>query len=193
MVVTLSPCLSSSPFICFPSWSLFWAALGCRCRLVSLHMSPFLMSILGCSWLPLPLRLPSFVSLHDLHSGLLLAAAAALSPFICPPSWSPFWPAVGCGCRLVSLHKSPFIAFHVSPSVGSCVRLRASPFIAFHLSPSFFGNAIWGLCRCNGYVCWHMLAKDPPNQQKGVRWYAVPITSVKALGGSLKEKCKYNR
>ena len=28
---------------------------------------------------------------------------------------------IGCRCRLVSLHLSPFIAFHLSPSVGSCV------------------------------------------------------------------------
>ena len=36
--------------------------------------------------MPLPPCLPSFVTLHDLHSGLLLAAAAALSRFICLPS-----------------------------------------------------------------------------------------------------------
>ena len=62
-----------SPFICLTSWSPFWAALGCRCRLVSLHLSPFM---IGCSWLPLPPCLPSFISLHDLHSGLLLASRA---------------------------------------------------------------------------------------------------------------------
>ena len=60
--------------------------LGFPCSLVSLHLSPCMISIVGCSWLPLPPCLPSFV---------------------------------------------------------------LSPFIAFHLSPSFFGNAIWGLCRCN--------------------------------------------
>ena len=26
-------------------WSPFWVALGCRCRLVSLHLSPFMISI----------------------------------------------------------------------------------------------------------------------------------------------------
>ena len=62
-------------FMCPPSWSPFWPALGCSC----LHLSPFVISILACSWL----RLPSFVSLHDLHSGLLLAAPA----FICLPSF----------------------------------------------------------------------------------------------------------
>ena len=45
-----------------------------------LHLSPFMISILGCSWLPLPPCLASFVSLHDLHFGLLLAAAAGLCP-----------------------------------------------------------------------------------------------------------------
>ena len=87
------------PFICLPAWSPFWAALG-------FHLSPCMISILGCSWLPLPPCLPSFVSLRDLHSGLLLAAVAALSPFICFPAWSPFWAALGCRCRLVSLHLS---------------------------------------------------------------------------------------
>ena len=67
-------------------------------------MFPFI-SILGCSWLPLPPCLPSFVSLHSL-------SFASQCRFLCPPP-------------------------------------PASPFIAFHLSPSFFGNAIWGLCRCN--------------------------------------------
>ena len=78
-----------SPFICLPAWSPFWAALG-----VSLHLSPCMISILGCSWLPLPPCLPSFVSLHDLHSGLLLPAVAALSPFIC----------------LVTLHSLSFVS-----------------------------------------------------------------------------------
>ena len=73
----LAAAVALSPFICLPSWSPFWAALGCRCRLVSLHLSPFMISILGCSWLPLSPSLTSFVSLHDLHSGLLLAAAVA--------------------------------------------------------------------------------------------------------------------
>ena len=79
-----------SPFICPPSWSPLRATLGGRCRLVFLDLSPFMISILACAWLPLPPCLPSFVSLHGLLSGLLLAAAAAWSPFICFPSWSPF-------------------------------------------------------------------------------------------------------
>ena len=96
--------------------------------------------------MPLPRCLPSFVSLHDLHSGLLLAAAVALSPFICLPSWSPFW-AAPCLPSFVSLHSLSF----ASQCRFLCPPPPASPFIAFHLSPSFFGNAIWGLCRCNAF------------------------------------------
>ena len=55
--------------------ALFRVAVGCRCRLVSLHLSPFIISGLDCSWLPLPPCLLACVSLHDLHSGLLLATA----------------------------------------------------------------------------------------------------------------------
>ena len=95
----------------------------CRCRLVSCL---FLISILGCSWLPLPPWL--FVSLHDRFSRLLLAAGAALSPFICLPAWSPFWPALGCRCRLVSLHVFPFICLFWA-ALGSPCRL-----VALHLS-----------------------------------------------------------
>ena len=119
------------PSPCLPSLSPFWAALGrrcrpvslhlspcmisilacsCGCRLVSLHLSPCMISILACSWLLLPPCLPSFVSLRDLPSGLLLAAAAALSPFICLPAWSPFWAALGCRCHLVSLHFPRWVA-----------------------------------------------------------------------------------
>ena len=46
----------------------------CRCHLVSPHLSPCMISILA----------------------LLLAAPLS--------SWSPFWPALGCPCRLLSLH-----------------------------------------------------------------------------------------
>ena len=65
---------------------------------------------------PVSLHLPPF---YDLHSGLLLGAAAALSLFIVSQCW--------------------FL----------CPPPPASAFIAFHLFSSFFGNAIWGLCRCN--------------------------------------------
>ena len=106
---------------CLPSWFLFWAALGCRAlspKLVSLHdspsglllaataaLSPFMISLLGCCWLPLPPSLPSlspfvisllgcswpplppcllasFPSYFSFE--LLLAAAATLSPSLFP-------------------------------------------------------------------------------------------------------------
>ena len=54
-----------------------WAALGCRCHLVlqaCLHDSFW--AALGCR----SAAFPKLASLHDLHSGLRLAAAAALSP-----------------------------------------------------------------------------------------------------------------
>ena len=38
---------------------------------------------------------------------------------------------------------------------SGCPPPPASPFTAFHLSPSFFGNAIWGLCRCNFLLLSH--------------------------------------
>ena len=127
----LAAAAALSPFICLPAWSPFRPALGCRCRLVSLHLSPCMISIQACSWLPLPPCLPSFVSLHDLHSGLLLAAAAALSPFICLPAWSPFRPALGCRCRLVSLHLSPCMI-----SIQACSWLPLPPclpsFVSLH-------------------------------------------------------------
>ena len=86
-----------SPFICLPAWSPFCPTL------------------------------PSFVSLHDLHSGLLLAAPVALSPFICLPAWSPFWPALGCSC----LHLSPFVISILACSWLPC-HLHLSPFICLH-------------------------------------------------------------
>ena len=86
---------------CLPSWFPFWAALGCRCCFFSQaclrswfrfgvafflplppslpSLSPFLISLLGCSWLPLP--------------PCLLA---------CFPSWFLFWAARGCRCHLIS-------------------------------------------------------------------------------------------
>ena len=115
-----------SPFICLPAWSPFWAALGCPCCLVSLHLSPFMISVLGCSWLPLPPCLPSFVPLHNLHSGLLLAAAAALSP------------------KLVSLHDlhSGFVSLHNFHS-GLLLAVAAallSQLASFHYLPFFSAN-----------------------------------------------------
>ena len=58
----LPPCLPLCPFICPPSWSPFWAALGCRCRLVSQarlpSWSPF-WAALGCRCRLVPLHLSS--------------------------------------------------------------------------------------------------------------------------------------
>ena len=88
---------------------------------VSFHLSPFMISILACSWL----LLPSFVSLRDLHSGLLLAAPA----FIYLPSWSPFWPALGC---------ATWVSFHLSPcmiSILACSWLPLPLFAPLNLSP----------------------------------------------------------
>ena len=73
--------------------NLPWAAVGCRCPIVFPSLSPFMISFLGRSWLPLPGCFSKLVSLHDFLSGLLLAAAAALSP------------------KLVSLHDFPWKAW----------------------------------------------------------------------------------
>ena len=83
-----------------PSWFPFWAALGCHCCFVSQlfslpdfpsglllaatvalspSWSPFVISLLVCSWLPLLLCLPAVL-----------------------PSWFPFWAALGCHCCFVS-------------------------------------------------------------------------------------------
>ena len=133
----LPPCLPSlSPFMIS-----LWAALGWSpfmilllgCSWLQLPPCPFMISLLGCSWLPLPPCVPSLCPfmislpgcsgcLPSCLSGLLLAAAAALSPKLvslhdfcsgllwlplphCLPSLSPFmlvWAALGCRCRLVS-------------------------------------------------------------------------------------------
>ena len=49
-----------------------------------------------------------------------------------------------CLSSFVILHSLSF----VSQRWFLCPPPPASPFIAFHLFSSFFGNAIWGLCRC---------------------------------------------
>ena len=95
---------------------------------------------LGC-WspksLPLPPGLPSFVSLCDLHSGLLLAAPA----FMCLPSFVSLHdlhsglllaaPAFICPLpSFVSLHLSPCMI-----SILACSWLLLPSFVALHLSP----------------------------------------------------------
>ena len=49
---------------------------------------------LVCFWLPLPPCLPSFVFLHDLHSGLVLAAACRCR--LASPACLPFFFAIFC-------------------------------------------------------------------------------------------------
>ena len=98
---------------CFPSWFPFWAALVCRCRLVSQAWSPFMISIRGCSWLPLPPSLPSLSPFLIFILGCswlpLLPCLPSLSPFIIPLlgcSWLP--PAAAFSSKLVSLPDFPF-------------------------------------------------------------------------------------
>ena len=122
--------LAAPAFICLPSLvSLhdLWPALGCPCRpvgcrccLASLHLSPFMISILGCSWLPLPPCLPSFVSLRDLHSGLLLAAPA----FICLPSLAPAFICPSLFVSLRDLHSGLLLAALAFICLPSFVSLR---------------------------------------------------------------------
>ena len=130
-----------------PKWS--WR----RCRLVSLHLAPCM--ILACSWPPLPPCLPSFVFLHDLHSALLLAAAAALSPFICLPAWSPFWAALGCRCRLVSLHLrflllKDWVADPHNPLKWSWRRCRL---VSLHLAPCMILACSWLPLPPSPFIC----------------------------------------
>ena len=89
--------------------------LAGRCRLVFQALSPFMISIPGCSWLPLPALgcclppPPKVVSLYDFHSGLLLGPAgllvAALSSTNQLPFMIFFWAALSP--KLVSLHDVP--------------------------------------------------------------------------------------
>ena len=100
-------CLPSCPkLVSLHDFLSFWAALGCRCRLVSQACLPSwfpFWAVLGCRLSPKP------VSLHDLPSGLLLAAPAALSPK--PFSLHDFLSglllaaAAALSPKLVSLHR----------------------------------------------------------------------------------------
>ena len=80
-------------------------------------------------------------------------SAAALSPFICPP----FMISILACCWVRQPPcLSSFVTLYSLSCVSQCWFLcpppPASPFIAFHLVSSFFGDAIWGLCRCNFLV-----------------------------------------
>ena len=116
---------------------------------------PFMISILGCSWLPLPPCLPSFVPLHDLHSGLLLAAAATLSPFmisILGCSCLPLPPCLPSFVSLHDLHSGLLLAAAavLSPSLVSLHdRICLVPFLFCFFWQFGWVDAIWGLCRCN--------------------------------------------
>ena len=86
---------------CLPSWFLFWAALSPK--LVSLHdvASGLLLAAAAA------------LSLH-LHSGLLLAAAAALCPkLVSLYIYNLFWATLGC--RLVS-HVTRYVSLRDFPS-----------------------------------------------------------------------------
>ena len=85
---------------------------------VSLHLSPFVISILACSW---PL-LPSFVSLHlspwSPSWPALGCPCLHVSPFICLPAWSPFWPALGCACLWEV--RTPIASSYLGKNVFRC-------------------------------------------------------------------------
>ena len=114
---------------CLPSLSQFMirAALGCLCRLLQASLSPFTISLLGCRcclvpqacpfmisllgwcWLPLPPCLPS-LSLFMISQGLFLVAAATLSP------------------KLVSFHDFPSVQLLVAAALSpKLVSLRDFP------------------------------------------------------------------
>ena len=122
--------------------------VGCRCCLVSLHLSPFTISILGCSWLP-PC-LPSFVALCNVILGCswlpLPPCLPSLSPFMmsglllrplppCLPSLSPFMISVlRCAAALSPklIHSGLLLAAAaaLSPKFVSLHDLRSGPFLA---------------------------------------------------------------
>ena len=107
-------------------------------------LSPFMISILGCSWLPLP----PCLSLHDLHSGLLLAAAAALSPKLVSLPDFPFGLLVAATAAL-SPSLFPFmISLPGESMVSEHLRIRNKK-VLLYIKKTHFGNAIWGLCWCN--------------------------------------------
>ena len=168
--------LLAAPFVSI--LACFW----CSCCLVSLHLSPFVISILACSWLLLPsfprwlegigvltsqwlgcwspksrngrgaaTALSPLVALHDLHSGLLLAAAAALSPKLAAAALSPKI------VPLRDLHSGVLLAAAaaLSPKLVALRDLHSG--LLFAAAAALFpccwfmgsANDIWGLCRYN--------------------------------------------
>ena len=103
--------------------------LGCSCLpLPPCHpsLSPFMISILGCSWLPLPPCLPS---LSPFMISILGCSWLPLPP--CLPSLSPFMISIRCRCRLVSQaclpSWSPFCTAPFMTSILGCSWLPLPP------------------------------------------------------------------
>ena len=119
---------------------------GCY-SLVSKSLSPFIISSLGCSWLPLPTLgcclppcLPSLCPFMISGLGCFVSQA-------CLASWCPFWAAPGCRCRLVSQARlSSWSPFWAALGCRCCVVFQAC-------LPSWF--LFWAAlgCRCRLEVC----------------------------------------
>ena len=163
VVMPLPPCLPSvSPFMI--------SILGCSWLPLPpsfLRLSPLMISILGCSWLPLlpclpslsplmsilgcswrrpPQLSPKLVSLHDLHSGLLLVAAAAFSSkLVSLPKF--LISLLGCLMFLLSCSWLP-----LAPSAEVCVRVAKRRVMA--ASSGGVGRRrfrdVVGFCVCQG-------------------------------------------
>ena len=103
-------------------------------------LSPFTISILGCSGLPLP---PSLPSLSPFLISLLDCSWLPLPPCLLASfsSWFLFWAALGCRCHLIS-QLVPLHDFAAWGTNGKWTYEHKKTLF-------FFGNAIWGLCRCN--------------------------------------------
>ena len=104
LLIPLPPCLPSSSRFMISILGCSWLPPPPPC-LPSLSL--FMISILGCSWLPLPLCLPN------------------LSPF------------------MISLPEEPMVCEHL--------RIRNKKLLLYAYSNNalcFFGHAIWGLCLC---------------------------------------------
>ena len=160
---------------CLPSLSPFMISLlGCSWLPLCLpSLSPFMISLLGCSWLPLCLRSlspfmislqglllaaaatlsPKLVSLHDFPFGLLLAAAAALSPFMVSLlgcSWlllAPCLPA--CFPEMLSGVYAGVISFSSLPAFPS----------PFCWSPPLFNSSPSSFDLANSQRCGHIFLK----------------------------------
>ena len=151
--------LHLSPCMLIPNLPACWLPKSLPLLVSLLHLSPFIPQIAGsyrgsyfsmtgllipkiakwswCRCRLVSLCVPSFVPLHDLHSGLPLAAAAALSPKLVS-----LHDLHSKGCSWLPLPPGP-PSFVFQPCL--CSLLPLPP----RLPSLFFGNAIWGLCRYN--------------------------------------------